>query len=186
MKQECNKIKSRIVHSPEKLMQIITEMNASIQSERTNLAQLEKKSRELQMKLDALTQIEADTTRALNLLEQNDEIVRKRDSLIIQLQDDKETINKKNVYIKDLELKEQQCRRQLTVSQEKYSKLLQQQDQRRSQIEAQLTTLRQDYNTLSEERSRLVNKMDQTDKMIKDMESKVKNQKLKGVLFSFV
>jgi kinetochore protein Nuf2 len=154
-------------------MQIIAEMNASIQSERANLTQLEKKSRELQMKLDALTQIEADTTRALNLLEQNDEIVKKRDSLIIQLQDDKETINKKNVYIKDLELKEQQCRRQLTVSQEKYSKLLQQQDQRRSQIETQLTTLRQDYNTLSEERSRLVNKMDQTDKMIKDMESKV-------------
>lgn len=157
-------------------MQIITEMNASIQSERTNLAQLEKKSRELQMKLDALTQIETDTTRALNLLEQNDEIVRKRDSLIIQLQDDKETINKKNVYIKDLELKEQQCRRQLTVSQEKYSKLLQQQDQRRAQIENQLTTLRQDYNTLSEERSRLVNKMDQTDKMIKDMESKVRKK----------
>lgn len=154
-------------------MQIIAEMNTSIQSERSNLAQLEKKSRELQMKLDALTQIEADTTRALNLLEQNDEIVRKRDSLIIQLQDDKETINKKNVYIKDLELKEQQCRRQLTVSQEKYSKLLQQQDQRRSQIEVQLTTLRQDYNTISEERSRLINKMDQTDKMIKDMESKV-------------
>lgn len=154
-------------------MQIIAEMNSSIQSERANLAQLEKKSRELQMKLDALTQIEADTTRALNLLEQNDEIVKKRDSLIIQLQDDKETINKKNVYIKDLELKEQQCRRQLTVSQEKYSKLLQQQDQRRSQIEAQLTNLRQDYSTLSEERSRLVNKMDQTDKMIKDMESKV-------------
>lgn len=149
-------------------------MNTSIQSERSNLAQLEKKSRELQMKLDALTQIEADSTRALNLLEQNDEIVKKRDSLIIQLQDDKETINKKNVYIKDLELKEQQCRRQLTVSQDKYSKLLHQQDQRRSQIEEQLTTLRQDYSTLSEERSRLVNKMDQTDKMIKDMESKVK------------
>ena len=154
-------------------MQIISEMNASIQSERTNLAQLEKKSRELQMKLDALTQIEADTTRALNLLEQNDEIVKKRDSLTIQLQDDKEAINKKNVYIKDLELKEQQCRRQSTVSQEKYTKLLQQQDQRRSQIETQLTTLRQDYSTLSEERSRLVNKMDHTDKMIKDMESKV-------------
>lgn len=154
-------------------MQIISEMNASIQSERTNLAQLEKKSRELQMKLDALTQIEADTTRALNLLEQNDEIVKKRDSLMIQLQDDKEAINKKNVYIKDLELKEQQCRRQSTVSQEKYTKLLQQQDQRRSQIETQLTTLRQDYSTLSEERSRLVNKMDHTDKMIKDMESKV-------------
>lgn len=174
VKQECNKIKSRIVHSPEKLKQIISEMNTSIQSERSNLAQLEKKSRELQMKLDALTQIEADSTRALNLLEQNDEIVKKRDSLIIQLQDDKETINKKNVYIKDLELKEQQCRRQLTVSQDKYSKLLHQQDQRRSQIEEQLTTLRQDYSTLSEERSRLVNKMDQTDKMIKDMESKVK------------
>lgn len=155
-------------------MQIISEMNASIQSERANLAQLEKKSRELQMKLDALTQIEADTTRALNLLEQNDEIVKKRDSLIIQLQDDKETINKKNVYIKDLELKEQQCRRQLTVSQEKHSKLLQQQDQRRSQIETQLAALRQDYSALSEERARLISKMDQTEIMIKDMESKVK------------
>lgn len=174
MKQECNKIKSRIVHSPEKLMQIIAEMNASIQSERGNLAQLEKKSRELQMKLDALTQIEQDITRALNLLDQNDEIVRKRDSLIIQLQDDKETINKKTVFTKDLELKEQQCRRQLVVSQEKYAKLLQQQEQRREQVETQLSTLRQDYSTLSEERSRLINKMDQTDKMIKDMESKVK------------
>ena len=36
-------------------MQIISEMNASIQSERVNLTQLEKKSRELQMKLDEQT-----------------------------------------------------------------------------------------------------------------------------------
>lgn len=158
-------------------MQIISEMNSSIQSERSNLAQLEKKSRELQMKLDALTQIESETTRALNLLEQNDEIVKKKDSLIIQLQDDKELINKKSVFIKDLELKEQQCRRQLSISQEKYSKLLQQQDQRRSQIESQLNTLRQDYDTLSEERARLINKMDHTEKMIKDMESKVKKRR---------
>ena len=149
-------------------------MNSSIASERANLAQLEKKSRELQMKLDALTQIEQDLTRALNLLEQNDEIVKKRDSLTIQLQDDKETINKKNVYIKDLELKEQQCRRQLAIAQEKHSKLLVQQEQCRSQVESQLNTLRQDYATLSEERNRLLNKMDQTDKMIKDMESKVR------------
>lgn len=167
-------------------MQIITEMNTSIQSERLNLAQLEKKSRELQMKSDALTQIEADSTRALNLLEQNDEIVKKRDSLIIQLQDDKETINKKNVYLKDLELKEQQYRRQSTVSQEKYAKLLHQQDQRRSQIEDQLTTLRQDYSTLSEERARLVNKMDQTDKMIKDMESKVKSKVVFNRFYNFI
>lgn len=173
VKQECNKLKSRIVHSPDKLMQIIAEMNASINSEKVNLSQLEKKSRELQMKLDALTQVEQDITRALNLLEQNDEIVKKRDSLTIQLQDDKETINKKNVYIKDLELKEQQCRRQLVVSQDKHSKLLQQQDHRREQIQVQLTNLRQDYTTLSEERSRLINKMDQTEKMIKDMESKL-------------
>ncbi len=149
-------------------------MNTSIQTERTNLSALEKKSRELQMKLDALTQIEQDLSRALNLLEQNDEIVKKRDSLTIQLQDDKEAINKKNVYLKDLELKEQQCKRQLAVSQEKHAKLLQQQEQRRNQIESQLATLRQDYTTLSEERARLINKMDQTEKMIKDMESKVK------------
>lgn len=148
-------------------------MNSSIQSERANLSQLEKKSRELQMKLDALTQIEQDLTRALNLLEQNDEIVRKRDSLTIQLQDDKEALNKKNVYIKDLELKEQQCRRQLSIAQEKHAKLLEQQHARRQQIEGQLGTLRQDYATLSEERSRLLSKMDQTDKMIKDMELKV-------------
>ncbi len=149
-------------------------MNTSIQTERTNLSALERKSRELQMKLDALTQIEQDLSRALNLLEQNDEIVKKRDSLTIQLQDDKEAINKKNVYLKDLELKEQQCKRQWTVSQEKHAKLLQQQEQRRGQIEAQLATLRQDYTTLSEERARLLNKMDQTEKMIKDMESKVR------------
>lgn len=150
-------------------------MNASIQTERANLSALEKKSRELQMKLDALTQIEQDLTRALNLLEQNDEIVKKRDSLTIQLQDDKEAINKKNVYSKDLELKEQQCKRQLAVSQEKHAKLLQQQEQRRGQIESQLAALRQDYATLSEERARLINKMDQTEKMIKDMETKVRS-----------
>lgn len=173
MKQECNKLKSRIIHSPEKLMQIISEMNASIQSERSNLAQLEKKSRELQMKLDALTQIESDTARSLNLLEQNDEIVKKHDSLIIQLQDDKETINKKNVYIKDLELKEQQCRRQSTVSQEKLSKLMQQQALRREQVQKQMTELSQEYNAASDERARHLKKMEQTEQAIKDTELKV-------------
>lgn len=151
-------------------------MNASIQSERSNLAQLEKKSRELQMKLDALTQIESDTTRSLNLLEQNDEIVKKRDSLIIQLQDDKETINKKNVYIKDLELKEQQCRRQLNVSQEKHSKLTQQQALRRDQVQKQMTELSQEYNAASDERTRHLKKMEQTEQAIKDTELKVIKQ----------
>ena len=159
-------------------------MNSSIQSERANLSQLEKKSRELQMKLDALTQIEQDLTRALNLLEQNDEIVKKRDSLTIQLQDDQEALNKKNVYIKDLELKEQQGRRQLAIAQEKHAKLLEQQQARRQQIEAQLATLRQDYATLSEERARLLAKMDQTDKMIKDMELKVNKMRFEGHAYS--
>lgn len=173
LRQENNKLQSRIVHSPERLMQIIAEMNASIGTERGNLAQLERKSRELQMKLDALTQIDQDLSRTLTLLEQNDEIVKKRDALQIRLQDDKEAVNKRGVLIGDLELKEQQARRQFSQAGERHAKLLAQQDARRAQIEGQLGALRQDYTTLSEERARLLAKMDQTDRSIKDMESKL-------------
>lgn len=107
IKQECTKLKSRIVHSPEKLMSIIAELNSNISCERSNLSGLEKKSREVQVKLDSLLSIEHDLAKCIQMMEECDEEIRKYESSHAQVENEKSLIEKKENSIKDLDVKSQ-------------------------------------------------------------------------------
>lgn len=54
LRQDINKLRARIVDNPERLFQVVSELNATIASEKAALAVLDKKSRDLQAKLKLL------------------------------------------------------------------------------------------------------------------------------------
>lgn len=107
LKQECHKLKSRIVHSPEKLLSIISELNSSIVSEKSNLSALEKKSREVQLKFDSLIAIELDLVKSIQIMEECDEEIKKFEQANAQVDNEKSLIEKKEIQIKDVDVKNQ-------------------------------------------------------------------------------
>jgi kinetochore protein Nuf2 len=173
VKQECNKLKSRIVHSPEKLLQIIAEMNASITSEKSNVSQLEKRSRELQMKLEALAQLEQELLRTLQGMESLNSDLRKRDELLTKVQEERDSIERQQILAKDLSIKETQMSRQLNAAQDKVSRLQRGQQERREKMGTRLKTLQEEYQIVAENRSRAASKIEQSDKLVKDFEARM-------------
>lgn len=172
-RQECAKLKSRIVHSPEKLLQILAEMNASINTERQSLSALEKRSRELQTRFECLQKIENDLRRCIQQLDQNDQTWRRVEEVQKSVQVYQDRQQQQRVAIDELAVRQQQLKRQLAVAQERLGKLTGQQEAKRVDIAQRLDCLRRDYAGLSEERAALAAKMDDTDRLVKDMEAKV-------------
>ncbi len=148
-------------------------MNSSITSEKNNLIQLEKKSRELQMKMEALFNVEADVQKALQQLELNEAALKKRSEVLNRIQTEQVSIDTQQTDMNELTIREQQLLRQLTAAQDKLSRLQSQQEQRRLQIGQRLKTLQEEYSIVAEERTRVMAKVDQSEKVIKDFEIKM-------------
>lgn len=173
IKQECNKLKSRVVHSPEKLLQIIAEMNASISAEKQNLAAIEKKSRDLQMKLEALASLEQDLLRTLQGLESLGADLKKKDDLLASVQTERDSIERHQIQSKDLAIKETQLSRQIQGAHEKLVKLQGIQLERRAKLAKRLEELQRDYRAVSEERAGAMLKVEQSEKIVKEFETKM-------------
>lgn len=172
-KQECNKLKSRIVHSPEKLLQIIAEMNASITHEKSNLGALEKKSRDLQMKLDSLAELELEIVRTIQGMESLQADLRKKSELINKVREERESIERQQILAKDLAIKEGQMARQLASAQDKLNRLQQNQEERRGKIKVQLKALQDEYQAVADDRNQCLSKIEQSDRLVKDFEMKM-------------
>lgn len=70
MRQHNSKLKSQIVESPEKLREMIKNMKTSLKGEREVIDEANKKTQELQMKIDMLNRYEKEVVRAIKLIEE--------------------------------------------------------------------------------------------------------------------
>lgn len=68
LKQDCQRLKSRIVSNPEALKQAINEMNQSLKEDKQTAAISERKAQQLQNKIDMLRQVEQDICGCVLLL----------------------------------------------------------------------------------------------------------------------
>ena len=116
-------------------------MNASIASEKANLNQLEKKSRELQVKMEALATVEADIVKALQQLELAEQALKKKNEVLFRIQEEQASIEAQQTSINDLNIREQQLNRQLSAAQDKLTRLQSQQERKRQQIGQRLKVL---------------------------------------------
>jgi kinetochore protein Nuf2 len=172
-RQDVNKLKSRIVHSPEKLLQILSEMQASIASERSGMQSLERRSRELTNRVEMMSILEEQFKRSIQHLDHCDTMSKRCEDLVKQGNQLREQHLRQQSDLEELSVREQHLRRQLSLAQEKLARLTSQQEQKRQEFAERLAVLRRDYGQLSEERMALTAKMDDTDKLVKDMDQKV-------------
>lgn len=125
------------------------------------------------MKMEALSVVETDLTKALQQLDLNESGSKKRSEVLSQLQNEHDSIERQQTLMNDLNIREQQLLRQLSAAQDKLSRLQTQQEQRRHQIGERLRVLQEEYAVVSEERAKVLAKVEQSEKVIKDFETKM-------------
>lgn len=103
------RLQSRIVSDPEKLLQTIQEMSASVKSDKQNVVMAERKSRELRARLDAMAAVETDFETCKGLLTEADQLREKEKAARQGLAAQKDAYARKENVLRDMEIKEQVC-----------------------------------------------------------------------------
>ncbi|ORX86644.1 Nuf2-domain-containing protein [Basidiobolus meristosporus CBS 931.73] len=171
-KQDSEKVRSLIVHSPEKLVQQLEELSNTLSATKNNIATSEKRVREMQSKIDMMFFVEQDVLASIKLLEECEVEMNKYDQALQQVDIEKEEIEKKEAELRDLTIKEQQLNRQLAASQEKINRLQKHQSIKRGSIENKLKSLREEYDVISNERTTVQAKIDDYRRIADEMEAK--------------
>ena len=105
-KADCARIRARIVHNPEQLKQALSEMGYSLGQEKTNIAALEKKAREIQGKIDMLTVVEEDITMCVKAMQECGGEIEKYQHSVKKVQREKENIDRRQTELKESNLKD--------------------------------------------------------------------------------
>ncbi|KAI8588324.1 kinetochore-associated Ndc80 complex subunit nuf2 [Geranomyces variabilis] len=172
LKQDCARIKSRIVQSPEKLKASIAEMSDSLTSDKAAVMATEKRARELQAKIDMMSSIEQDIRGCLNLMTECEAEKKKAEAASAKVILDKENLDKRRADSNELEFREEQLKRQLTGANDKIARLEKHQTVKENAMFAKLTRLKEEFRLASIEKAQCQERTDQNSKVIIEMESK--------------
>eukprot|EP00164_Ancoracysta_twista_P005929 GFYU01008161.1.p1 GENE.GFYU01008161.1~~GFYU01008161.1.p1 ORF type:complete len:442 (+),score=188.44 GFYU01008161.1:63-1388(+) len=118
-KQDCEKMRSMIVQSPERLRKTISNLGDSLSHEKSAFAEAEKKQRELHSKLEALGKLEKDLTKATKGVDEVEVEMGKYKKLSKEAKGVQQAIENTASMIEELENKTQHLQRQVNSAEDK-------------------------------------------------------------------
>ncbi|KAG4303079.1 hypothetical protein PCANB_000671 [Pneumocystis canis] len=172
-KQECMKLRSKIVHSPEKLKQLISDMGTSLASEKSSIASLEKKSRELQNKIDAIGIVEQDILNCIKLMEECEIEIDRVEEASRKVAKHQEMVDQKELEVREVEIRDQQLNRQLANAEDKLARIQRSAEAKRETAQKKMSEIRKEYNIMTVERAERVHEMDRKRAIIESTEKKI-------------
>ncbi|KAJ3047943.1 kinetochore-associated Ndc80 complex subunit nuf2 [Rhizophlyctis rosea] len=170
LKQECTRLKGRIVHSPEKLKQAIVDMKNAEAAEKAQVLATEKRIRELQAKIEMMNVVEEDVSACLKLMQECETERAKAEEAMRKVASEKEAIEKKRGEERDLEIKEQQLNRQHTSATEKLVRLEKHQTVKAEGTERRLVKVKEEYEKAVREREEAGVKEGENDASVANLE----------------
>ncbi|KAJ3016259.1 kinetochore-associated Ndc80 complex subunit nuf2 [Thoreauomyces humboldtii] len=172
LKQNCVRLKSRIVQSPEKLKASISDMNSNLQSDKATVASTEKRARELQVKIDMMSAVEQDITSCLKLMEECDAESKKAEVALRKVATDKENIDKRRSDMRELDFREEQLKRQLNGANDKLARLENHQSVKTGAINTKIEKLKEAFQLANIERTQNQRKTDENAQKALNLEAK--------------
>ncbi|EPZ35539.1 Kinetochore protein Nuf2 domain-containing protein [Rozella allomycis CSF55] len=173
LKQEINRLRGRIVSSPEKLMQAIQDFHDKIAEEKNSLNLNEKKSRELQIKLEGLNSLQVQLDSCLNVFGNCENILNRENESKTKLNDLKDAIYKQQQILREFDVKKQQMERMLNNAEEKLNRLRIQQESKKENIQSKLKSLQEEYNQIKLENQKVKNKINHYNNEIESHNNKI-------------
>ncbi|TPX33898.1 hypothetical protein SmJEL517_g03319 [Synchytrium microbalum] len=172
VKQECVRLRSRIVVSPDKLKQALVDMNASLVAEKSNVQALEKKARDIQARIDVMHLVEQEVSTSIKLLTECEEQKNKFEEQQTTVATERDSAARREAELRELNIKEHSMKRQLLNSQEKLTRLQKYASTKRTTLEARLVKLREEYGASHTERAATQSKMDECMAASQEVEEK--------------
>ncbi|KAJ1336953.1 hypothetical protein BSLG_006713 [Batrachochytrium salamandrivorans] len=173
LKQDCVRLRSRVVHSPEKLKQVIAEMNRSLQEDKAYAVTTEKKNRELTHKIELMNGVEQDIIVCQRIMVECSSEQAKAEAAAQKLCADIDVINRKKSELKDQEIRQQQLQRQLKSANERLQRLEQHLALKQESSTQRITSLREEHEQLSSERAIAQLRADENERVASAMEDKI-------------
>ncbi|KAI9013312.1 Nuf2 family-domain-containing protein [Gaertneriomyces semiglobifer] len=164
LNQDCVRLKSRIVQSPEMLKAAIVDMSNAVQTEKSVAAQTERRARELQEKLNMMGLVEQEIGACLKLMNECEKEKIKSEQAKQKVANDRDSVDKKKTEIRELELRAERLRRQLLSAKEKLTRLEKHQSVKNEAISSKLAQLKEEYRIVALERAEAQVKADDHEK----------------------
>ncbi|ORY30450.1 Nuf2-domain-containing protein [Rhizoclosmatium globosum] len=161
-KQDCTRLRSRIVPNPEKLQQALVDMTNSIASEKASLASREKQYRELLSKMEAMTSVQQDLVMCTKLMEECEFEMKKASTAANKLASEQENTERKKQELHEVTVRETQLKRQLANITEKLGRLEKQQTMKKEANDARMKELCAEYDESVKERDITFQRLSQT------------------------
>ncbi|KAL2912180.1 kinetochore-associated Ndc80 complex subunit nuf2 [Polyrhizophydium stewartii] len=178
LKQDCVRLKSRVVHSPEKLKQVIAEMNRSLQEDKAFVLAAEKKTRELTYKIELMDTVEQDIFACQKAMAECIAEQKRAEEATQKLVADREVIAQKRAELRDQEIRDQQLQRQLKAANEKMARLEQHQAAKQQAGNARIAALKEEHERLSVERAAAQARADENERVTATMDDKTSQLRL--------
>ena len=171
--REIQKIRSRIVHSPEKLKQQLLDMTSSLSNEKQYLSEKGKKSRELVAKIDILTQLESDVQSCIKLMEECDSELARVETAQKKVTQNEENVEQKRLEVRELSVRDTQLQRQLTNAEDKLARATRQLEAKREATRARMSKITEERKIVQEDRMQIDIEMDKKKALVESMQAKI-------------
>ena len=152
-KQECNRLRTRVVHNPEQIKKAIADMNQSVQSLKQDLHQSESKARDMLTKQENLNLVEQDLLHCLKVMQECEEEQRAMDLARQQVHEQSDGVARKENELKELGIKESQLKRQEIAQHEKLTRARQLQQTKLADLTSKWQKARTDWDQFSQDRA---------------------------------
>eukprot|EP00158_Paraphelidium_tribonemae_P003346 Partr_v1_DN26054_c0_g1_i1_m226 putative NUF2, NDC80 kinetochore complex component, homolog (S. cerevisiae) len=179
-KQEVERLRSRIVRNPEQLKKAIQDMNSSFQALKQAVAQSEKQSFEIKLKIENLATVEQDLASCVKLQEECEVEMKVLNDIKKKVYAKKDLSSRKQAEYRELEIKEQQLKRQETASEEKLNRLHNQLAVKHDSTSSKLRKYRQEWEELSGDDQEAQKQIEDFGSQITVLKSKLQELKTAG------
>ncbi|KAG6910904.1 hypothetical protein DXG01_006587 [Tephrocybe rancida] len=172
--------RSRIVQSPERIKRTITTMSSTATEDKKTVAMQEAKARDLQIKINALLNIEKDVRSCIEQLQTIEKEVRSLQVSQKELADLRDHLDDKNIERNELKLRHERVEKQLSNAHEKLERAQRHAEEKKLASQRTIDRLQNEYDQMAVERRDNDKQVEELRADANEVEKKMAEQVKKG------
>ncbi|KAI9679347.1 MAG: kinetochore-associated Ndc80 complex subunit nuf2 [Caeruleum heppii] len=183
VKQESSKLKPYVLSSPATLQASLADLSNSLQGDKVQIDNLDRRTRALQTSADSFGVLTADVTSCIKVLEEVSHELQREDDEVVKANQIRDALSQRSENVREVNRHEQMNRRQLTKWNERTEKLQRGNEEKTQAAKTRMEELRSVHKQLANERGDKGREMEkrrvrieQTEKKMMDLKENIEHE----------